>query len=118
MNALHGPATDLALIDELFRVLKGGGKVIGLFPAKYDAGFWRDWLYPPHHLYRRHHAGPTTAPKTTGRDLRAALAQFIEHRTTKRHLRRSELPHITSDGVPFMKSVTSDSSMTPLIRSV
>lgn len=94
LNALHTalPA-DGSLTDELFRVLKSGGKVIGLFPAYYDTGLWQDWLLPYQRLYWRRPPDPTTAPKTTARGLRRAFARFAGHRIYKRHLRRGELPH-------------------------
>lgn len=78
---------------ELFRVLKPGGKVIGLFPAYYDAAFWQTVLLPLQRLYWRCPAAPATAPKLAARELRRAFGRFAEHRVTKRHLRRGELPH-------------------------
>lgn len=93
-NALYA-AFDLAELSwELFRVLKCGGKAIGLFPARFDAGFWQDLLLPYQHLYWRRPADPTTAPKTTSRQLRRVFDRFEDHKAFKRHLRRSELPHI------------------------
>lgn len=80
-------------IAELFRVLKPGGKVIGLFPAHYDAAFWQDVLIPLQRLWWRRPPDPATAPKTTGRELRRLFDRFAEHRICKRHLRRGELPH-------------------------
>jgi SAM-dependent methyltransferase len=91
-NGLHTPAA--APADELFRVLKAGGKVIGLFPARFDAGYWQDLLLPLQHLYWRHPPDPTAAPKTTRRELARVFARFGDHRVRKRHLRRSELPHL------------------------
>lgn len=94
VNGLHGPAPSAATVDELYRVLKAGGKVIGLFPARYDAGFWQDLLVPLQWVYWRRPADPTTAPKTTARELRRVFARFADHRVSKRHLRRAELPHL------------------------
>jgi SAM-dependent methyltransferase len=94
-NALHGSPPDVAsLPDELLRVLKAGGKVIGLFPARFDTGFWQDVLLPLQWLYWRRPPDPTTAPKVSARDLRRAFAAFADHRVYKRHLRRGELPHV------------------------
>ena len=92
VNALHDPAAD-TLPDELFRVLKAGGKVIGLFPAYYDAGYWQDLVLPLQHWYWRRPPDPTSAPKKTRAQLVAAFARFTGHAVGKRHLRRSELPH-------------------------
>ncbi|MBY0457357.1 MAG: class I SAM-dependent methyltransferase, partial [Gemmataceae bacterium] len=91
-NALYDPAaTDPARIDELFRVLKPGGKVIGLFPAHYDPTFWRK-LVPLPRLFWPDTPDPTTTPKTTARELRHRFGRFADHRVAKRHLRRAELP--------------------------
>jgi SAM-dependent methyltransferase len=80
-------------VDELFRVLKPGGKLIGLFPARYDTAFWQNVLLPLQRLYWRRPPDPATAPKTTARELRRTFARFGEHRVSKRHLRRGELPY-------------------------
>jgi SAM-dependent methyltransferase len=80
-------------VAELFRVLKPGGKLIGLFPARFDAAFWQDVLLPLQWLWWRRPPDPTTAPKTTARELHRAFDRFSEHRVCKRHLRRGELPH-------------------------
>lgn len=93
-NALHDPAPpDPARVDELFRVLKAGGKVIGLFPARYDAGYWQDLFLPLQWLYWRRPADPATGAKTSARRLRRTFAAFTGFRVGKRHIRRSELPH-------------------------
>lgn len=94
-NALHDPTADpRTLAGELFRVLKAGGKVIALFPAKYDAAYWQNLLLPLRRLYRRPPPDPTSAPKTTARDLCSAFGAFADHRTARRHLRRGELTHL------------------------
>jgi SAM-dependent methyltransferase len=93
-NALHDTAEPVRYTDELFRVLKCGGKVIGLFPARFDTGYWQDLLLPLQHWFWRRPADPTTAPKTSARDLRRAFHRFTENKVLKRHLRRSELPHL------------------------
>jgi SAM-dependent methyltransferase len=93
-NALFDPAPPAAeLIDELFRVLKSGGKVIGLFPARYDAGYWQDLLLPLQWIYWHRPADPTDGTKTTAHRLRRRFAAFAKPSVGKRHLRRSELPH-------------------------
>ena len=94
-NALHvGPADPAAVAGEAFRVLKAGGKLIGLFPARYDAGYWQDLVLPLQYLYWRRPPDPTTTPKTTARGLHRLFSRFDERRVVKRHLRRSELPHL------------------------
>jgi SAM-dependent methyltransferase len=93
-NALYDTdAPDAVRVAELFRVLKPGGKLIGLFPARFDAAFWQDVLIPLQRLWWRRPSDPATAPKTTARELRRVFSPFAEHRVSKRHLRRGELPH-------------------------
>jgi SAM-dependent methyltransferase len=93
-NALHDPAPPApSRVAELFRVLKGGGKVIGLFPAHYDAGYWQDLILPLQWLYWQRPADSATGAKVTGRQLRHTFRAFHEFKVAKRHLRRSELPH-------------------------
>jgi SAM-dependent methyltransferase len=93
-NALYDPAPpDAVRIAEVYRVLKSGGKVIGLFPARYDAGYWQDLLLPLQWLYWRRPADPTDGTKTSARRLRRRFAAFAKPTVGKRHLRRAELPH-------------------------
>lgn len=93
-NALYDPTEpDPARVGELFRVLKSNGKLIALFPAHYDAAFWQKYLTPLERFWWRRPPDPATAPKTTARELYRTFAQFGEHRVSKRHLRRGELPH-------------------------
>jgi SAM-dependent methyltransferase len=94
LNALFTPPADVPrAVAELYRVLKPGGKVFALFPAKYDATFWQNVVVP----YRRWYRAPvelTDAPKYSGGELTRLFDGFTEHRTSKRHLRRGELPHL------------------------
>jgi SAM-dependent methyltransferase len=92
-NALHTPAPTPEPA-ELLRVLKAGGKVIGLFPARYDAGYWQDVLFPLQGWYWRRPPDPTSAPKTTRRGLAGVFTGFERVTVSKRHLRRSELFHV------------------------
>ena len=94
-NALYDPAPpDPARVEEVFRVLKSNGKIIGLFPARYDAGYWQDLFLPLQWVYWRRPADPTDGPKTTARQLRRVFSAFTRQRASKRHLRRAELPHL------------------------
>lgn len=93
-NALHEPARpDPTRVAELFRVLKAGGKVIGLFPAWYDAAYWQGVFLPHRWVYRRA-ADPSAGAGATARQLRRAFGGFTGFRVSKRQLRRSELPHL------------------------
>jgi SAM-dependent methyltransferase len=93
--ALYNDAAPSATeVAEIFRILRPGGKLIGLFPARYDVVFWQRWLLPLARLWWRRPPDPTTAPKTTARDLRRVFSSFTDHRMAKRHLRRGELPYL------------------------
>jgi SAM-dependent methyltransferase len=79
-----------AVIDEVYRVLKPGGKVLAATPARYDVHFWcRDWL--PWQRWRR---DEVPLVRYSGRRLRRLFDRFVEHRVYKRHLRRSETPYL------------------------
>jgi SAM-dependent methyltransferase len=94
LNLLHGLSADPpAAVRELYRVLKPGGKVFALAPAYYDPGFWQHILLPFRRWYRPP-VGFTDAPRYSGRELRRLFGLFTECRVAKRHLRRSELPHL------------------------
>jgi ubiquinone/menaquinone biosynthesis C-methylase UbiE len=83
-----------ALVDEVYRVLKPGGKVLAVTPAQYDVDFWYGCCFPWQHWLRRGRAGPAGPARFTARALRRLFGQFAEHRVYKRHLRRSEVPHV------------------------
>jgi SAM-dependent methyltransferase len=94
LNLLYAPPANPAKVAaELYRVLKPGGKVFALAPARYDACFWESVLLPFRRWYR-HPIPLTDAPRYSARSLRRLFAPFAEHRVAKRHLRRSELPHL------------------------
>ncbi len=92
----HGIDQPENVIDEVFRVLKPGGKVLGVTPAYYDVDywvrtmyFWNRWLQPnrgknPLRCRRRHSAG----------QLKQMFSRFSELRIRKRQLRRPEVPHL------------------------
>jgi SAM-dependent methyltransferase len=94
LNLLYAPPADPGRVSaELYRVLKPGGKAFVLAPARFDAGFWQDVFLPFRRWYRPA-ADLTAAPRYSARSLRRLFGQFAEHRVAKRHLRRSELPHL------------------------
>jgi SAM-dependent methyltransferase len=82
-----------AVVAELYRVLKPGGKVIAVLPAFYNARYWQDTLMPWHKWLW---PAPPLEPEArySAKDLIRLFAQFTRHRVHKRHLRRSDLPHI------------------------
>jgi SAM-dependent methyltransferase len=82
-----------AVLDEVYRVLKPGGKVLAVTPARYDVDFWYRLCFFWQRWFRRQPDGPPT-PRFSARGLRRLFGRFIEHRVHKRHLRRSEVPHL------------------------
>jgi SAM-dependent methyltransferase len=89
-NLLHEESDPRAVVDEVYRVLKPGGKVLAMAPARFDVDFWSRLWFPWERWLRR-----APAPsRFTGRGLRRLFGPFVEHRVYKRHLRRSEVPHV------------------------
>ena len=86
-----------ALVEEIYRVLKPGGKVLMVTPALHDAQFWSHCIFPWRDWLRRQ-----TAPHggMSRRGLRRLFGRFTEHRIHKRHLRRSESPYLLR-GLPL-----------------
>jgi ubiquinone/menaquinone biosynthesis C-methylase UbiE len=78
-------------LAEAYRVLRPGGKVMVVLPAKYDAVWWQELFLPWRRWFRK-----TTRRKGrfTANELREAFGRFQDVRVLKRHLRRSELPYI------------------------
>jgi SAM-dependent methyltransferase len=94
-NLLHALSEPQAVVVELFRVLKPGGKVLALTPARFDAEFWARCFFPWRHWRRPRTTlfGPH-AVCYTGSRLRRLFGPFVEHRVYKRHLRRGDVPHL------------------------
>jgi ubiquinone/menaquinone biosynthesis C-methylase UbiE len=90
-NLLHEVAEAPAVVEEVYRVLKPGGKVLALAPARYDVDFWCRRCLPWYAWRKR--PGPA-GTRYSGRGLRRLFGRFVEPRVYKRHLRRSELPHL------------------------
>lgn len=83
-----------AVLDEVYRVLKPGGKVLAVTPAKYDVGYWHRTLF----FWQRWWGGSEPPPGPTERFSRRQLGRlfgrFVEQRIHKRQLRRAEVPHL------------------------
>ena len=82
------------LVDELYRVLKPGGKVLAVTSAYYDVQLLVRRLLPVGEV-----VPPAVRKARTQSDvfhwarLRRLFARFAEHRVYKRHLCRSDVPH-------------------------
>lgn len=84
-----------AVVREVYRVLKPGGKVLAVTPARYDIDFWFHFAFPWHSWFSRRKGSNEPAPiRYTARRLCRLFGDFGEHRVHKRQLRRSEVPHI------------------------
>jgi ubiquinone/menaquinone biosynthesis C-methylase UbiE len=81
-----------AVVDELYRVLKPGGKVLVVAPARYDVDFWASWCSPWPGWLRRVEPAPADRLRFSRRGLHRLFGRFTEHRIHKRQLRRSEVP--------------------------
>lgn len=93
-NLLHEVEAREAVIEEIYRVLKPGGKVLAVTPARYDVDFWTRLCFPwKRWLNKAVALSETKAVRFTARGLRRLFARFVEHRVYKRQLRRSELPY-------------------------
>jgi SAM-dependent methyltransferase len=84
------------IVDEVYRVLKPGGKVLAVMPARYDVDYWYHACFPWRAWLgrRRPDVRPAAATRFTARGLRRLFGRFIEHRVHKRHICRSEVPHL------------------------
>jgi ubiquinone/menaquinone biosynthesis C-methylase UbiE len=82
------------VIEEIYRVLKPGGKVLVVIPARFDLDYWRRRCLPWHFLRRRRNTLAPEAASFSARTLRQLFGRFVEARVYKRHLRRAEVPHL------------------------
>jgi ubiquinone/menaquinone biosynthesis C-methylase UbiE len=92
-DVLFETADVSAVIREVYRILKPGGKVLAMASAYYDVDYWYQLFFPWVRWFgwsRR----KITANGFSARRLRRLFVGFVEPRIHKRHLRRSEVPHI------------------------
>lgn len=80
------------VVEEVYRVLKPGGKVVAVAPARYDVDYWSSLLLPWRAWGRTGPPGRDT--RFSARGLRRLFDRFVEHRLHKRQLRRSDVPHL------------------------
>jgi len=94
-SLLHEVADPQPVIQEVYRVLKPGGKVLAVTSARHDIDFWLRVCYPwQRWLPRKAAQADRNAGGFSARRLRKLFAPFVEHRVYKRQLRRSEVPHL------------------------
>jgi ubiquinone/menaquinone biosynthesis C-methylase UbiE len=82
------------VIEEIYRLLKPGGKVLAVMPARFDIDYWRRRFLPWHSWLSSRNNAPLPTTSFSGRTLRQLFSRFVEPRIYKRHLRRSEVPRL------------------------
>ena len=87
-SLLHEVGDPQAVVNEIYRVLKPGGKVLAVTPARYDVYYWSRFCFP----WFTHAPADRSTVRFSGRGLRRLFGQFVEQRIRKRQLRRSEVP--------------------------
>jgi SAM-dependent methyltransferase len=93
-NLLEDVDDPQAVIEEIYRLLKPGGKVLAVLPARFDLDYWRRRCLPWHAWLRpRNTVNPDTV-SFSARMLRHLFGRFVEAHVYKRHLRRAEVPHL------------------------
>jgi ubiquinone/menaquinone biosynthesis C-methylase UbiE len=93
-NLLQDVVDPPAVINEIYRVLKPGGKALVVTPARFDIDYWRHRCLPWEGWLRAHRPQSAQTPSFSGRTLRQCFTRFVELHVYKRHLRRSEVPHL------------------------
>ena len=91
-NLLENVANPSAVIDEIYRLLKPGGKVLAVTPARFDLEYWRRCL--PWYAWLRRKALHAESASFSARSLRQLFGRFVEARVYKRQLRRGEVSHL------------------------
>jgi len=95
LNTLLQPDSDpLAVVEEVYRVLKPGGKVLAVSRAFYDVDYWCYRWLPWRHWFQPRSVLAGSLPAYKARQMRRLFGRFVEHHCCKRHLRRSGVPHL------------------------
>ena len=94
---LHESADPSRVVEETYRVLKPGGKLVAIVPSRRQPDYLKEFVK----RLRRARSRPdgvgsrTAAPRDFDRrSLAQLLARFQEGRIYRRHLRRAEVPHL------------------------
>jgi ubiquinone/menaquinone biosynthesis C-methylase UbiE len=93
-NLLEEVPDPSTVIEEIYRLLKPGGKVLAVTPARFDLDFWRRRFLPWHAWIRPRILPHSESASFSARMLRQIFSRFVELRVYKRHLRRAEVPHL------------------------
>lgn len=93
-NLLEDSDNAFAVIEEIYRLLKPGGKVLAVTPARFDLEFWRRCCLPWHGWVRQRTSANSESASFSARALRQLFGRFVETRVYKRQLRRREVSHL------------------------
>lgn len=92
-NLLEDVSDPFGIVEEIYRLLKPGGKVLAVTPARFDLDFWCRRCLPWHAWLAGRTSVKPNASTFNARTLRHLFGRFVEVRVYKRHLRRSDVPH-------------------------
>lgn len=93
-NLLEDVANPFAVIEEIYRLLKPGGKVLAVTPARFDLEYWRRRCLPWHSWLHQQTSAHAESASFSARSLRQLFGRFVEARIYKRQLRRGEISHL------------------------
>lgn len=93
-DLLEEASSPTTIVEELYRLLKPGGKVLAVTPARFDLDYWNRRFLPWHGLFQRGIAANPRSVSFSARGLRHLFARFVDGRVHKRQLRRAEVPHL------------------------
>lgn len=95
LGSLLQPEVDSsAVVEEVYRVLKPGGKVLALARTYFDVDFWSQHWLPWSHWFKSGSSPEVCLSGYTASQLRRLFSRFHEQHFYKRHLRRSDVPHL------------------------
>ena len=92
----HGIDDPEKVVEEVWRVLKPGGKVLAVTPAYFDVDFWVRTLFFWNRWFQPHRGkNPLRCKRRlSASQVKHLFQRFTELRIRKRQLRRPEVPHI------------------------
>jgi ubiquinone/menaquinone biosynthesis C-methylase UbiE len=92
----HGIDEPEQVIEEVYRVLKPGGKVLAVTPAYYDVDFWVRALFFWNRWYQPNRGkNPLRCKRRlSARQLKQLFFRFGDGHVRKRQLRRPEVPNV------------------------
>lgn len=94
-SLVQGIDNTKAMVEEVYRVLKPGGKVLAVTRSRYDVEFWAKTIFFWNRwLGSSKQTAEVNSRRYSRRGLNRLFHRFCEHRIHKRQLRRSEVPHI------------------------